>query len=89
MNLETLKEEVLLTVKETATKLRVSGSTVFTLCSRRLLGHVRIGVGRGAIRIRQSDIDAYLASRSVGPERAAGEKPAPPPKPVKLKHLQI
>jgi len=87
MNLETLKEEPLLTVKETATQLRVSGSTVFNLCSRKLLGHVRIGVGRGAIRIRQSDIDAYLTQRSVEPAGTA--EALLPSKPGKLKCLSL
>jgi excisionase family DNA binding protein len=55
-------------VKEAAGRLEVSQSTVYELCARGLLPHVRVGAGRGAIRINEDDLRAYLEScRAVKP----------------------
>jgi excisionase family DNA binding protein len=66
-----------MTVAEAARLLEVKESTVYTLCRERLLGHRRIGVGRGTIRISRADLDAYIESsrvetRARPPEKSAG-----------------
>ena len=62
-------------VQEAAARLRVSTSLVYALCDHRLLRHVRIGTGRGTIRIPEDAIDEYLSGRTVG----AGGTTAPAP----------
>jgi excisionase family DNA binding protein len=75
-------------VSETAAELGVSMGTVYALCSRRLILHERIGLGRGTIRIPEDAIEEYRRSVTVGAERATASKPPPVPKP-KLKHLSL
>jgi excisionase family DNA binding protein len=50
--------ERLLTVREVAERLGVCTSTVYGLCERGDLPHVRVS---NAIRIRPTDLDAFLA----------------------------
>ncbi|WP_422931598.1 hypothetical protein [Singulisphaera sp. PoT] len=45
---------------------------IYVLCRNGLLGHLRIGRGRGTIRIEQADIDAYKKRARV---EATGPKP--------------
>jgi excisionase family DNA binding protein len=66
-----------MTVQEAAKILEVRTSTVYTLCRERLLGHQRVGAGRGVIRISRTDLDAYIESsrvetRARPPKIAAG-----------------
>jgi excisionase family DNA binding protein len=48
----------MLTVREVAERLRVSSSTVYGLCERGELPHLRVS---NAIRIRPEDLDEFLA----------------------------
>ena len=76
-----------LTVREVATRLRVSASSVYLLVENGRLSHHRIGARRGAIRVSEEDLAAYLARcRQEGTEG----RPAPPPvtRP-KLKHIRL
>lgn len=76
---------LLLTVKEAAERLRVSAGTVYTLITAKALVHVRIGHGRGVLRIPEEAIRAYLDQQTVIPN-------ASPPAPVRshrLKHLSL
>jgi hypothetical protein len=50
---------------------------VYQLCSKRLLRHARIGLGRGKIAISEAAITEYLKSREVG---LAESKPPPLPR---------
>ncbi|MCA9196653.1 MAG: helix-turn-helix domain-containing protein [Planctomycetales bacterium] len=52
----------MLSVKQTSELLSVSVATVYSLVHRGKLPSHRIGVGRGVIRIRLVDIEAYLES---------------------------
>ena len=52
-------------VAESAKKLEVSTSLIYDLCARGELPHVRLGSGRGTIRISESAIDAYLLRQQV------------------------
>ena len=51
----------LLTVKQASERLQVSPSMVYALIENGKLGCHRIGLGRGTIRISQSDMESYLA----------------------------
>ena len=50
--------EQLLTVRETAGRLRVSTATVYALCDRGELPYLRVS---NAIRIQQEDLEAFIA----------------------------
>jgi len=54
----------LLTVREVARRLRVRPVTVYRLCERGELAHIRVS---NAIRIRLEDLDQYVARRR-GPD---------------------
>lgn len=56
-------------VREAAKRLEVSVTLIYELCHAGKLPHARIGLGRGTIRIAESDVEAYLRSARVeGPE---------------------
>lgn len=55
----------LLTVRETADRLRCSSALVYSLCEKGKLAHVRLGLGRGTIRIRVADLDSFLGKATV------------------------
>jgi excisionase family DNA binding protein len=73
-------ESAMFTVKETAAKIGVSGQLVYALCTSRRLRHVRVGLGRGTIRIPEDAVDEFLRGRTV----AVGETPAP-----SLRHIRL
>ncbi len=73
------------TVKQAAERLGCSVDLVYRLCSLRKLSHVRIGLGRGRIKIREQDIEAFISGALVWQEDPAGPK-APP---VTLKHIHL
>ena len=50
----------LLTVRESASRLGCSEALVYLLCSQRKLPHVRLGTGRGTIRIPEEELEAFL-----------------------------
>lgn len=52
----------LLTVAEVQQRLRVSRACVYTLIQTRRLPSVRIGVGRGTIRVLLEDLEAFVAA---------------------------
>ncbi len=52
----------LLTVRESAERLGCSEALVYLLCSERRLPHVRLGTGRGTIRIAEDDISEFVKS---------------------------
>lgn len=63
--------------------------TVYLLCAKRRLRHIRVGVGRGTIRVPESAIHEYLdgatvrpdgpgAPNEVGTKRASPNPPRPP-----------
>ena len=49
-----------LTVRDVAARWGVSRSDVYQLVSNGLLPSVRVGVGRGTIRVREADVGEYL-----------------------------
>lgn len=72
-----------LTVKEAAKQLNVSPNTIYALVSNRKLACNRIGLGRGAIRIAQKDLEAFLqASNSSNAIESA-------PRSSRLRHIKF
>lgn len=63
--------ERLYTVREAAGVLTISGSGMYDLVARSLIRHVRVSAGGGGIRIPESAVQEYLASRTVGPATVA------------------
>ncbi len=66
----------LLTIKQVADRLQLSVSSVYDLCARRKLAHVRLGVGRGAIRIDEQALDDFIKQATVQPEEPVAPQPA-------------
>lgn len=62
-------------VRGTAAALGVSVQTVYLLCAKRRLRHVRVGVGRGTIRVPSSAIREYLDGATVRPDGPAAPAP--------------
>jgi excisionase family DNA binding protein len=65
-----------MTVAEAARILEVTTGVVYDLCAKRLIGHHRVGAGRGQIRLTQADIDEYIARRRVEPVDATPREKA-------------
>ena len=87
-----------LCVRRAAEQLRLSVGAVYELCRRGLLAHYRIGIGRGAIRIRQFDLSAFLGNcrrNEKEPRRPAEEVNRAKPKTVTrtairpFKHIRL
>ncbi len=74
----------LLTVRDVAKRLNVSQGCVYALLRRRKLAAYRIGRARGAIRVRQEDLDDYLDTCRI----EKNEQPTKTPR-VRLKHLDL
>lgn len=73
------------TVKMAAQRLEVSPATIYSLIAAGKLRCVRIGMGRGAIRIMEEHVAEFLqgaATRSAQPAM-----PEPPRRHIDLKHL--
>ena len=75
---------MLLTVKQAAERLGVSPGLIYTLISGRRLRFVRIGNGRGRLRVGEDAIEEYLARSTFAPQ-----EPNAVPVRVKLKHLKL
>ncbi len=77
---------MLLTVKDIADRLKVSVSCVYQLIESGRLAHHRIGLGRGAIRVSESDLSDFLASNREEP--TGGRERARLPRP-RLRHIKV
>ncbi len=79
----------MLTVKTAAEKLGVSETLVYGWCASGQLVHLRLGGKgkRGAIRIEEADLAAFLASCRQGEQPEIPPTPKAPP--LKLKYLQL
>ena len=75
---------MILTVKDTASRLGVSPGLVYSLVAGRKLRFVRIGNGRGRIRIPEEAIGEYLARSTFAPQEQRA-----PSGPVRLRHLRL
>jgi excisionase family DNA binding protein len=75
---------MLLTVKQAAERLRVSPGLIYSLVGGRKLRFVRVGNGRGRLRIPEDAIEEYLARSTFAPQ-----EPKAVPVRVRLKHLHL
>ena len=57
-------------VREAAKRLGVSTSIAYGICAQGRLPHVRVGLGRGTIRISEDDLQAFM-------ESCRADRPAP------------
>ena len=78
------KNSNLLTVKDVAARLNVSSSLVYQIVEGGKLPVHRIGNGRGSIRFRSEDIEAY-----VDECRVEKQAPAPRQRRPRLKHIKL
>lgn len=77
---------MMLTVKQVAQRLNVSQSCIYQLVETGKIPHHRIGLGRGAIRFTESNIESFLGDSE---HQASGERAKPRPTRQKLKHLEL
>lgn len=86
-----LEERELLTVGEVAERLRVSLATVYQLIATNKIAHLRIGVRRGAIRVRLNDLEIYIASmlNVIEPPKEVENVSHEIIPPVTFKHLRL
>jgi len=78
-------QDKMLRVREVAERLHVGATCVYQLIEKRKLACHRIGVGRGAIRVSESDLNSYL-ERCRNPGTETNHRQTRPP--VRLKHLK-
>jgi excisionase family DNA binding protein len=75
---------MMLTVREVAAQLRVSATCVYQLIEADKIACHRIGLGRGAIRVAESDLTAFVdGCRREPSERHEASRPV-----RRLKHLK-
>jgi excisionase family DNA binding protein len=72
-----------MTVKQASERLEISAASVYAMVASGRLRCYRVGNGRGAIRISEDHLAAYL--QAAEPEI---KPPAVPVRRVKLKHLR-
>lgn len=77
---------MLLSVKNAAKTMGVSVALVYALCAGRQLRHSRVGLGRGKIVISEEAVAEFLLTRESGP---APRQPGPPPRKLRLNHLEV
>jgi excisionase family DNA binding protein len=78
-----------LTVRGVANELTVSATCVYQLIASGKLPCHRIGIGRGAIRVSETDLAEFLeSSRRAGDSEATAERKRRG-RARKFKHLQI
>lgn len=73
----------MLTMEQVCEFLGVTKTTAYALTSSGRLPSYRIGIKGGAIRVRLSDLEAYLESTRTGTAQ-----PKPPTAPLKLQRLE-
>ena len=72
----------MLRVKQVAEKLGISVALVYELTAKGKLTSYRIGLGRGAIRFKDEDVQVYLETCRVEGERVQPVRP-------RLKHIKL
>ncbi len=82
-------DQKLMTVKEVSHFLRLSLPETYRLVNSRAITHFRVGPGRGAIRIAEQDVMAFLENRRQGRDIIADEVLTPVRRSKPLKHIQV
>lgn len=54
------KKDKLLNVRQVAKRLAIDYPNIYRMIKAGVLPCVRIGIGRGVIRIKESDLEAYI-----------------------------
>ncbi len=80
------EQQELWTVKKLSEYFQLSLQETYKLLSTNAIAHFRVGNSRGAIRIRASDVAAFLNSRRQGPIELPRPQRATP---QKLKHIRL
>jgi excisionase family DNA binding protein len=80
-----MAQSSLLTIRKVAERLAIAPSTAYALVQSGKIASHRIGLGRGAIRVDERDLEAYLEFCRSSPRAA----PRPKEPPSTLKHLRI
>lgn len=58
--MEKKKKDKLLTIKQVATRLKMDYSHIYRMIRAGVLPCIKVGIGRGVIRIKESDLEAYI-----------------------------
>ena len=77
---------MLLTVKQVAERLNVEPSCVYAVLGARQLRFVRLGFGRGTIRVREEALHRFVEENTV-PRRVKSCRKRPAPAPSAFTHL--
>lgn len=77
---------MLLKVPDVVQRLNVSQSTVYALIESGRLPSHRVGCGRGAVRVSEDDLHAYLISCRTEQKITEPRRAVPR---VKLRHLRL
>jgi len=78
----------MLKVSEVSRRLNVSQGCVYELIARGRLPCHRIGLGRGAIRVLEEDLNRFLAATRREKGEEAPRLPRPPKTSISFKHLK-
>lgn len=79
-------DESLLTIRELSERMRISIASVYALIKDGKIIALRVGVRRGAIRVRECDLAIYLNSCV---QEANIVEPVKAEKQARLKHISI
>jgi excisionase family DNA binding protein len=77
-------EHTMLTVDQTAERLQVSKSIVYSLIERGKLVCYRIGLGRGTIRVSVSDLENFLTNCRDGGSSSSSRRTG-----KRLRHIEL
>ena len=77
-------KEGMVTVRDAAKRLEISQSLVYSLISSGKLRFMRVGHGRGRLRIPEDAIDEYLARCTFGVREEEPKATMP-----RLKHIKL
>lgn len=76
----------MLTVSEVAERLKLSLSAIYELIADGQLPSVRLGPKKGAVRVTEEDLQAFIESRRTHPRESSGFSKS---KRIKLKHIKL
>lgn len=76
----------MMTVATVAKRLNCSQALVYALCADGILPHHRLGLGRGTIRVSETQVVDFLERTKKGGGERTVSVPSAPKSPV-LKHL--
>ncbi len=58
--MERKKKDKLLTIKQVANRLKMDYSHIYRMIRAGVLPSIKVGIGRGVIRVKESDFEAYI-----------------------------